>query len=96
MVYDGQLTYTDLANRVRNVGNGLNVSLDQAKETFEDLRVFKDGRTNAQIATFLGVDVAWVDDLETCVTSLRDIARLADGTVVTNKNFRDDWRKFTP
>ena len=105
MAYDLDHTWSEIMNRVTIAARNYLQWKSESAELFEDLRVYSTQfADNAAIATHLDgkeavagtVTTAHIDDLETALTSMRDIGRLSDGTTVTLKAFTDDLRKFVP
>ena len=105
MAYDRDHTWGEIQGRVSSHCQSMLLWMGEVRELFEDLRVYKAKiGTNAQIATHLDakeavtgtVTTEHIDDLESAVTSMKDLANIADGTSVTITAFADDLRRFVP
>lgn len=105
MSYDLDHSWQEIQGRVSSHCQAMLNWMGEARELFEDLRVYKAKiGTNAQIATHLDakeatpgtVTTEHIDDLESAVVSMKDVANIADGTTVTIKAFADDFRRFVP
>lgn len=95
MAYDKEKDFNDFVREVQTVGNDLIRTMYRCEELFKDMAVFADGRDNATIATALGVDVSYVDDLQTAVVAFHRIYDYAEGNAQTAGDHLDAIRVFT-
>lgn len=95
-MYDGTKTWQDYERETQNHSRSIVEQLTRGEEFYKDLIVFKAGRTNAQIATALGVTEAYVIDLEAAVIAMHRLFQvLENSATITQIDFGDNLRKFT-
>lgn len=96
MAYDGDKTWENFVQEVQGIGNNLIRAIALGEELFKDMSVFAAGRTNAQIATALGVpDVSYIDDLQAAVVAFHRISEYGEGNSQTAGDHLDAIRVFT-
>lgn len=95
MAYDGRKTFADFEREVGTVGRNLMQAVSTAEELYADMVVFADSRDNATIAAALGVDVAWVNDLQAALVAMHRVHDFAENVAVTAGDHFDAIRKFT-
>lgn len=95
MAYDAKKGFSDFEREVGTYGRNLMQAVATAEELYQDLLVFAAGRTNAQIATALGVDEAWITDLQAALVAMHRIHDFCENVAVTAGDHFDAIRKFT-
>lgn len=96
MSYDEKKTFEDFEREVLNQSQSTINTLTRGEELFKDLSNYKSlYGTNAAIATKLGVDEAWIDDLETAVVAMHRMYDAGEGVALTTGNYFNDMRRFS-
>ena len=95
MAYDARKTFSDFERETGTIGRNLMQAVATAEELYQDLLVYRGTDTNAQIATALGVDEAWIDDLQSALVAMHQIYLFAENQSATTGNHFDALRKFT-
>jgi protein involved in sex pheromone biosynthesis len=96
LAYDATKTWENYDKEVQNHSRAIIEQLTRGEEFYKDLLIFKDGRSNAVIATALGVDVSFIDDLSAAVTAMHKMFQvLENSATVAQQDFGNNMRKFT-
>ena len=96
MSYDEKKTFDDFERNVQNHARSVIDTLTRGEELFKDLSAYKAiYGNNAAIATKLGVDESYIDDLETAVVAMHKLFDAGEGQALTTGNYFDDLRRFT-
>lgn len=98
MPYQPDRAWSDLERDIQNQSRQLIDQLKRGKELNEELRVFADGRSAADIAQDLGqgVTVAHIQDANAAIAAMSDLHDAADNALdLSQANYFDLLRKFT-
>ncbi len=95
MAYDKDFTWTDVVGDIEFFGGDLKQSLIAGHEQYLEWVIFRDGRTNAQLATDLSVAESSIADADIAYSSMEDLYMAATNGVVAQYNRLDALRKFT-
>lgn len=96
MSYDDKKTFENFEREIQSQGQQVIAILTRAEELFKDLSAYKAiYGTNQDIADKLGVDVTWIDALETAVIAMHRLFDAGEGVALTTGNYFDDLRRFT-
>lgn len=96
MAYDVTKTFADYVREVGQQGKAIIEQITRGEETYKNLIVSKDGRTNQQLADALAVDVSYIDDLSSSAVAMHRLFQLLENSAtVTQDDFGNHMRKFT-
>ncbi len=95
MAYDKDATWADLVGDLEFFAGDMKQSLIAGHEQYLEWLVFRDGRTNAEIATALAVDVSAIVDADLAYGCMEDLYNAATNVAVPAYNRLDALRKFT-
>lgn len=95
MAYDGDQTWDDLVGDLSVKARNFVHNLLLYHEAYNDWQTFRDGRTDAQIATALSRATADVADLDAAYAAFKDLHDLANNVVVAQGDRLFALRHFT-
>ena len=96
MGYDDLKTFSKFESEIQNQGQQIIAILTRGEELFKDLSAYKATYgNNVLIAAKLGVDVEYVNDMETAVVAMHRLFDAGEGVALTTGDYFDDMRRFT-
>ena len=94
-MYNGDLTWNDLARLAANQALNLDTALIIGNEQYNEWLSFQAGRTNLEIATALGKTEAQVADLAACFAAFKALYDKANNQIVAQSDYFYSMRKFS-
>lgn len=96
MGYDETKTFSDFERLIQNHSRQIIEVCSRGEELYKDLVAYKgEYGSNAAIATKLGVDVGYIDDLEEAVVAMHKLFNAGEGAALTTGDYFNDLRRFT-
>lgn len=96
MIYDPDMTWADLEGKAQREARSLLNGLKNGREVYREWLSFRDGRSDATIATALSKTEAEITDLRKCFLAMDEIWDFADNVASPIQGDRlADLRKFS-
>ena len=95
MAYDAEKTWADLVTTLGSAARNSIQHLEVGLRAWAEWNNFKDGRTNAQIATALGKTEADIQAMSASFVALKRIHDFANGDTVANLDYLSNLRDFS-
>lgn len=95
MVYNNDLTWSDLSRDVQNAARAMITALREGERQYNEWQNFRASRTNAQIATALGRTETEVGDMDSAFAALLALHNYANNQTPSQSDYYFSLRKFS-
>lgn len=95
MAYNSDVTWPDLVGDLEFYAGELKSSILAGHEQYQEWLMFREGRTNAEIATALAVNESAIVDAEIAFSAMEELYMAATNVAIVQANRLDALRRFT-